>query len=180
MPDRKVREFQRLLVRCEDITDLKILKANLSCLEARFDELRRGNSLPPPDIDDYTSRLKALQQRLTPKVVISPPKTRPVAVDTQADSADLAQERIKQEALTSELLNLTHQLKENVGRVAVAAASDLEVLTEVGANVDGISTGAETTTSELTEVKGERLGWKVYYWLVLVLAAAFVISFLFL
>jgi hypothetical protein len=180
MPDRKVREFQRLLVCSEHLEDLKILKANLSCLGGRFDKLRSENSLPAPEIDDYTSRLKALHQRLTPRVVLPPPKPHPVLADAQAESVDIAQERIKHEALATELLNFTQDLKESIGRVAVAAASDLEILNEVGENMEGITDRAQITTAHLTEVKGERIGWKAYYWLLLVIFAYVVISFLFL
>jgi hypothetical protein len=180
MAHRKLREFQRLLARSEDLVDLKLLRANSRLLESKFTELRTDNSFSSDQISRYSAQLQAIQQRLAPQVSLPKPRPIPSRFDPPDEEIDISKERIKQDAITSDLLNLTYRLKENVGKVAVASASDAEVLSEVSDSVEGIATGAEKTQSNFNEVKSERLGWKVYYWLVLVIVTYMIVSFLFL
>jgi hypothetical protein len=180
MANRKIREFQRLLARSDEIVDVKFLKANSRLLESKFNDLRADGVLSGGQIAEFTTHMKAIQQRLAPQIALPKPKPVPARCDTDDDTADISKERIKQDAITSDLLNLTYQLKDNVGKVALVSASDAEVLTEVVQNVEGIATGAEKTQNQFTEVTGERLGWKVYYWLVLVILTYVLVTFLFL
>jgi hypothetical protein len=180
MDRRSLREFQRLLARSDEMTDLGLLKSNSRLLESKFSDLRSSNSLSSEQISEYSARLKTIQQRLTPQIVLPKPKPRFSALQLEEDTEDISKERIKQDEITNDLLRATYKLRENVGKVSTVTATDAEVLSGVAQNMEGIADGAHQTQSKLMEVKSERLGWKVYYWLVLVILTYIVVTFIFL
>lgn len=156
-----------------------MLKMNISVLLSQYESLRKDSLVASADAKKYSDRMQSIQAKLAPKV--SKPKPQPrVTPTSMGDSSEMNKERAKHGELANEMLRLSEQLKSNVADLSIAHAEDAEVQRTVQDSVECISTGSEKNKKEFGTAVSESLGWKVYYWLVIVIIVYILVTFLFL
>lgn len=176
MQPRKLREFERLLVRSERLEDQELLKMNAAAIENVYAELRKEGAFERDTEKRYLARIKEIQNKIGPKITAAKPRPAPVVNSASTTEDELA----KHAKYTDEILALSEQLKRNAGEIALQSADDQKVMDDVLKSVDGVATGSEKNRDQFQEVKNERLGWKVYYQLAVVVVIYMVVSFVFL
>ena len=176
MQQRKLREFERLLVRSERLEDQELLKVNAAAIDAEYSELRKEGVIRKDEEKEYLLRIKKIQNKIGPKIAPVKPKAKPV-VPMKGITDD---ERAKHAQYTDEILELAEQLKRNAGEIAQHTEEDKAVMETVQESVGGVADAAEKNRHQFDEVKSERLGWKVYYQLFIVIVIYIVVSFVFL
>ena len=179
MNQRKVREFERLLVRTEKLEDYDRIKENMTIIEQRLSELRNEGLINFEQDTDYSNTLALINKRYTQKR--EKPKTRKTQNYTIDDEAKvLHEERKKHTELTNEYLKLTESLKESVGKIGVEMRKDRETVSTVHDMMDKTLNSAEDAQDDLDERSKERLGLKAWIWLIKVIVVFALMQLIFL
>jgi hypothetical protein len=124
-----------------------------------------------------SDRIKALVNRVGPKVAVPKPAAR-VSSQTEPE-INVEEHRKRQAEVTDQLMVLTEHLRQRVVQTSVASAADAEVLENVRRQIDSGVDGGSKVNSTVNVVKKENLGWKVYYWLFIVILVYIVVNFIF-
>lgn len=161
---RRIREFQRLLIRSEKLDNHDLLKINITELNKQFGDLVKDNLIASNQEKEYSAQIQKIQDKIAPK--IAPPKKnndkKMKNYLPQNDEKDIEKERLKHSEITNDILALSSQLKNKVAEVSVKVAIDEEVLNTVHDNMQTIVDGAQKTGNQMTTTVSERLGWRVY------------------
>ncbi|OHT02363.1 hypothetical protein TRFO_30555 [Tritrichomonas foetus] len=176
---RKIREFQRLLARSEKISDIEMLKLNVAELSNKFNDLSKEKLITSTQEKEFSNAVQRIQNKLNPKIVAAKkekPKNEFKPQFSQNSEKDIAKERIKHNELANSLLDLSGQLVDRVSKVSVKVAEDEEIMKTVHENMNTISNGANQTQNQMNTTVSERLGWRAYKYLIIVIAVYLLIT----
>ena len=179
MSQRKTREFLRLLDRTANLNDPDQVKMNVAVLDNKLSDLIRDNVFNENQEKEYSQKIHGLQAKITPKIEVNQSKREQlmnVNLTISKDDQDIAKERMKHDKITSDILDLSNQLKDRVSKVSVKVAEDEEVINTVHENMHSISDKALSTNKQMNITVSQRLGLTAYKYLAIVIIVYLIIT----
>ena len=150
---RNNRQFERLLSRTNDLSDINEIKRNLIEIDKQLTSLRENHSKSNQIlIRGYEKTI----EKLRAKVIPHSPKKNPQKTKKELSEEEiLKQETAQHDKLIEELLHSTEKMKKNSLQITNQMALDEEIMKQVHETVDHVSDSVASANKDLKIVTNE-------------------------